>query len=803
MEYQVKHIKIHNEDTFALMADTLRVASVLSGSAVKRIASGLMNWLILSSPRIITKSQNQQLWASIIYPQALYSNEKRATEIYLSVATVVSPINGIGYTRKWHSNFTMPLPLEQISETIFDDFLIQDVERKLLFETSDEFQKTPTRVFWELPEKMSYWKLFEDTAVELIKSTGEAPRFVCNSGHRTPFDVEFVTEKMASRRNGFDANLYITPRFEVEHSVRREFLKIELGVISEENLSILTDESYYVGGSQRDAGDVLICTPLIDPTPMLDMIKRYLVIAVEQMIKDEPESNSFGSIDIPSWFEKKRIYSAEEAFAKEIRFPCVANTLYSCGLHISGDAYHWLIQGSSLPSPTFKYRSQALLSYPSLHATLREPVVTEAIDRGNPLKEALADTLSVSPSQITLLQGATITDGEIFNFTESAEFREVISLSENLPSGHRPKRGADSVVKHLRLFEYLKSASVLTSHSGGAGDRGRTHTGSHPKFTNRPVHWILSREKPVWKNEDASMDRRIHRIRSTIPEISNSFINQVLSPVVADEVKRALALELVVDTRTNEFLSKSVAGWIDPNGDGFSILGKFLFRERKIPGLVELIEHWERASGNISRMLDLDVNAKWIRLCEPKEFDLGKEKVKVVPLFTAEELINESISLNHCVSSYVKKCLFDRIHIISIRNSEGERLSTASIRHEPKLNVFDFHVTEHSGFRNGSPPKDARMALEMWTQHVRSGAIKVDWLEIEKDLQERISSRDFLKYSYDIESKEKRDLAISTWGFAFGKKEKGMSYDEWVRHHGLDIQVREALYALGLVKQSE
>lgn len=125
----------------------------------------------------------------------------------------------------------------------------------------------------------------------------------------------------------------------------------------------------------------------------------------------------------------------------------------------------------------------------------------------------------------------------------------------------------------------------------------------------------------------------------------------------------------------------------------------------------------------------------WPRLL-PQTVALGKG-IEAVALGNAAELAEEGRRMQHCVGSYWRHCFLGASHIVSLRNPNGDSLSTLEIR-LPGNGSRQCQIVQHRAHRNQSPAQEllnleGRLcslviqladfkALEKW----RRGAEKID-----------------------------------------------------------------------------
>lgn len=87
--------------------------------------------------------------------------------------------------------------------------------------------------------------------------------------------------------------------------------------------------------------------------------------------------------------------------------------------------------------------------------------------------------------------------------------------------------------------------------------------------------------------------------------------------------------------------------------------------------------------------------------------------LSVVSLVSREALVNESEALNHCSWMYVRNCVRGTTHIVSIRDPNGNSLSTAEIRLTEPGAIAMYSVVQHRARKNSEPSESCHRALSV------------------------------------------------------------------------------------------
>lgn len=100
---------------------------------------------------------------------------------------------------------------------------------------------------------------------------------------------------------------------------------------------------------------------------------------------------------------------------------------------------------------------------------------------------------------------------------------------------------------------------------------------------------------------------------------------------------------------------------------------------------------------------------------------LRVNELTVVSLTNPIALHAEGCRLNHCVGSYFRSCVLGHSHIVSVRNSNGDSLSTAEIYFRVnEVEILSVTVAQHQGTANSDPEPRCSAALNAALAILRS-----------------------------------------------------------------------------------
>jgi hypothetical protein len=180
----------------------------------------------------------------------------------------------------------------------------------------------------------------------------------------------------------------------------------------------------------------------------------------------------------------------------------------------------------------------------------------------------------------------------------------------------------------------------------------------------------------------------------------------------------------------------AIEGGTDAIRDTFDFLdaignaGDFLARRRSREKTVSAEEHqmksserWLKAPQTFGMFRLVEWSARWHRMMwdyagisdrRDEQLDrwplLLPERVQLSPavqavsLGTPRALAEEGHRMQHCVGGYSIPCFLGESHIISLRDSDNNSLSTIEIRLD-KYNVREMKIVQHKGHRNSSPER--------------------------------------------------------------------------------------------------
>jgi hypothetical protein len=233
---------------------------------------------------------------------------------------------------------------------------------------------------------------------------------------------------------------------------------------------------------------------------------------------------------------------------------------------------------------------------------------------------------------------------------------------------------------------------------------------------------------------------------------------------------------------------------------------KAIIGERLNKSLIEAVNIWHRkvatleavrAERRLSKMLEAGFKGDlgWPALCKPWVSNDGL--YKIIPLTSAEELVEEGNIMDHCVGGYYEGCRKGPGQILSLQSIDGTRIATVQVacnfvvqEKENKISL-SIQVPQFKGFHNlHLENPDHHDVLREFLSDVRSGKHAVDVAKLYKFSQ-------LEKPDLNIYNEQPYDPADSESLYAYYKTllppNAPDTYDEWWRQSGLEQMFNHVL----------
>lgn len=324
-------------------------------------------------------------------------------------------------------------------------------------------------------------------------------------------------------------------------------------------------------------------------------------------------------------------------------------------------------------------RAQTLRLFGSLVSALREPWITEAIDRGEPLIPVLARHLGLTEAELRAFRGARA-------------IRESIEEWDDFAVAARR----------------LKTYSVPCHEWPGAGQP----------------------EAPTaWQNSPWLRPPRTHLIRpdyldekeAGVQDAVLALKDDLIRPIVADRRPAVPLRNRAIEQFANELYFPH-ARQESADYRAFLLgLHRAIIGARKPKALREAAELWHRRAASLSALRHEHTAERpgWPALCAPWRSRDGR--YEIVALTSASDLVIEGNEMRHCVGGYYEVCRRGDTQILSLRR-DGHRAATVEIALEGSIEAPTLKVGQFKAIWNTRPADDLHDALRDFLRDVRSQA---------------------------------------------------------------------------------
>ena len=172
---------------------------------------------------------------------------------------------------------------------------------------------------------------------------------------------------------------------------------------------------------------------------------------------------------------------------------------------------------------------------------------------------------------------------------------------------------------------------------------------------------------------------------------------------------------------------------------------RLLFQGRGPKHVLRICELWHKRQIGIHFRLSesfppaASSELTWEPLTSPFQATNGH---LIVPLTNKRMLMQEALSLNHCVGTYGYACAFDACHVLSVRTGGGIPIATLAVKQHLATSIGIQHaISEFVGRFNGTPPEEARLAVTEWIDAILDGRLTIDLESLKRAQSERKALR--------------------------------------------------------------
>jgi len=268
------------------------------------------------------------------------------------------------------------------------------------------------------------------------------------------------------------------------------------------------------------------------------------------------------------------------------------------------------------------------------------------------------------------------------------------------------------------------------------------------------------------------------QIRNRVLHVVDCFHAAYVDLVLAN----TLAIEYEI---TGNILSPAGAQSIIGRSEG----GRLLCGDRGFLALEQVATEWMRQAPVIdSAAVRLGPElASWPALTG--QFHVPETDLIVSPLTSTAELEEEGKKQGHCLGvAYADECLFEPVHVVSIRDNSGSRVSTAELAVSEDGGQLEIEILQHYGANNQPPVPNARASLDVYLDAISDGTIPVDWDTLFNALNNRLETVQRLvtgQFGYNVRNPLIADAVFDAWRFALPSANRRLSRSAWIEAIGL------------------
>ena len=398
------------------------------------------------------------------------------------------------------------------------------------------------------------------------------------------------------------------------------------------------------------------------------------------------------------------------------------------------------------------------------------PELVEAIDAGRQLLPALREAFpTISKASLRLLSATdpAMLAGGITGSVKVSPKKVIEALAAVRPDAH-PDRASVPIGDAWRCFLSTWDAIARIS--------------DECKLSPSP---IMALERPQWL--DGKFPKRTDAIATK--DAMLGFLRHVLRPIGIE----ALAPKRLPGDAGYPFALADAIG--ESGRNGVELMQLALLRGKSVARMEEMAKRWHAEGACIGAAMtegektgEKTENLSWPPIAAPRR---NADGVEVRAIVSANGLVDESNVMDHCVGrgAYLPKCLYDVTHILSLRDADGRRLSTAEIEIEKYSSTVEIKVIQHRGPSNAVPDERARIALDEWRRDVSQGRIEIDVDGLEAARNERRERRGEHEavelVGYDPSDRKIREAMFRAYSFMLPREERSLSLVEWIERKGI------------------
>lgn len=373
------------------------------------------------------------------------------------------------------------------------------------------------------------------------------------------------------------------------------------------------------------------------------------------------------------------------------------------------------------------YRCQAAVRFPLFFkSVLLEPKILKKIDKGIAPDKVLSEWTEIDMpiNAIRKIEGVSWQKASAEMLYSEHYLKSACQVLKYLPVDFSPKT--------KKGWGALKEISKL---------QGKTGIFSYPEHAEM-IRKSFGRNAKI-KNIDelgklmSGADNGFYSI-SGYEDFYNDFAKRVVLPQV---------LKIYQNMRTQgDFLSKAdndreirdIAELFGPIDDTVKPIVAYFLKPNTVFGLMKESESWHDRTSELNRILEyghVQGSSKWDSFLN-EVFD-AKNGLQIVCLHDVLSLIDEGNKMRHCVGTYATKCISQGSAILSIRDKEGNSLSTVEIApkyikkksdsDDPKTYAIDMEIVQHRGTYNSQPSVESTEAMAELVEKIHNKELEINW----------------------------------------------------------------------------
>jgi hypothetical protein len=318
-------------------------------------------------------------------------------------------------------------------------------------------------------------------------------------------------------------------------------------------------------------------------------------------------------------------------------------------------------------------RRQALEIYGAVVSALRDPAITAAIDRGDPLNTLLQAQLGLTAPQLRHIRGLRGLRTALDDFSDLVPALRALQVHE-VPFAQWP--GRDEAA--WKIWDRAAAEALLRPNYAGARTEARDALAALVEDLLAPL-----------------AGSRLSRSIGNPGYDVSSFVNRLAVPG-----------RLIGSGAHKQLLRALHAAIIGARGPH---------------SFNEAVEVWHRRAATLAavRHEGKAEQPGWPALCQPWQSSGGD--YDIVPLTSAEDLVSEGNALEHCVGGYYAHCRSGNAQILSLRERGARAATIELLLADTADGGLVINLGQFKAYRNMKPAPDRHEVLRQFLSDLGSG----------------------------------------------------------------------------------